>query len=74
MNIAFISLFVILGMGSCLCLDVAKFFRSHMVLQEAPHSAAIFGTSQVGPVVVIVKCDSGLYFSVEAQMVRWFYN
>ena len=62
--------FLILLFHKSNSLDVAKFFRSHMVLQEAPNSAALFGTSQVGPVVVNVDCDSGLSFGMEAQLVR----
>ena len=65
-------LFLICWIFQC-CADdlhVAKFFSSHMVLQEAPHRANVFGSYSlfVGPITVGVSCESGKNFQYEAEV------
>ena len=49
---------------------IAKFFSSHMVLQESPSSANIFGTYDEGPVLLSIDCESGISYQYEAELVR----
>ena len=51
-------------------LHVAKFFSSHMVLQEASHRANMYGSYGlfVGPITVGVSCESGKNINYEAEV------
>ena len=63
---------VILALASVTSAEftIAKFFTSHMVLQESPSSANIFGTYDEGPVLVSIDCDSGISHQYEAELVK----
>ena len=74
MNSIFFMLIFVFKNVSVDGLKVAKFFSSNMVLQEAPATNNLFGTSLGVQVKVHVGCVDGSTEDVEAEMVSMIKN